>query len=153
MKGAAIHADDTPVKVLTPGTGKTKTGRLWVYLRDESDYGGPAPPAAFYRYSPDQKGTRPQPHFKDYEGYLHADGYAGFEELYRSGRITEVSCMAHIRRKFFDIHAANASPIAKEALERIGALYRIEKAFKTKSLDERATIRQDQATPLFVDLQ
>ena len=126
LAGAAIHADDTPVNVLAPGTGKTKTGRLWVYLRDERDWSGDAPPAALYRFTPDRKGRWPRDHLKDFKGWLHADGYAGFEELYRTGKIKEVACLAHIRRKFFDIHAAQGSGIAKEALERIAELYQIE---------------------------
>lgn len=130
MAGAAIHADDTPVNVLAPGTGKTRTGRLWVYLRDEHDWGSAAPPAAWYRFTEDRKGKWPGEHLKGYEGWLHADGYAGFEELYRSGRIKEVACLAHVRRKFFDIHLAQGSAIAKEALERIAELYRIEEAIR-----------------------
>jgi hypothetical protein len=118
MAGVAIHADDTPVKVLAPGTGRTKTGRLWVYLRDERDWTGDPHPAAFYKFTPDRRGQWPRDHLKDFSGWLHADGYAGFEELYRRGGITEVACLAHIRRKFFDIHVAQGSGIAKEALER-----------------------------------
>ncbi len=99
MAGAAIHADDTPVKVLAPGTGKTKTGRLWVYLRDERDWAGGPHPAAFYKFTPDRRGRWPQEHLKDFSGWLHADGYAGFEDLYRRGDIKEVACLAHIRCK------------------------------------------------------
>ena len=153
MAGAALHTDDTPVKVLAPGTGKTKTGRLWVYGRHEGDWNGPAAPAAWYRYSPDRKGQRPREHLRDYSGFLHADGYAGYEELYRTGRITEVACMAHIRRKFFDIEKAAASPIAAEALQRIAALYGIEKAIRNKPPDLRRRVRQEKARPLFEDLQ
>ena len=153
MAGAAIHADDTPVKVLAPGTGKTRTGRLWVYLREERDWSGEVPPAAFYRFTPDRKGRWPRDHLIDFTGWLHADGYAGFEELYRGGNIKEVACLAHIRRKFFDIHVAQGSGIAKEALERIAALYRIEASIRGDPPDKRKRVRQEQAAPHIDDLQ
>ena len=153
MQGPAIHTDDTPVPVQAPGTGKTKTGRIWTYLRDERDWQGAAAPAAFYRYSPDRKGARPQDHLKHYEGFLHADGYAGYEKLYGKGKITEVACMAHVRRKFVDIHKANGSPIAEEAIARIAALYAIEKQIRRQPPDIKKSVRQDHAKPLFEDLQ
>jgi transposase len=153
MAGAAIHADDTPVNVLAPGTGRTKTGRLWVYLRDERDWSSTAPPAAWYRFTEDRKGKWPREHLKDFEGWLHADGYAGFEELYRSGRIKEVACLAHVRRKFFDIHLAQGSAIAKEALERIAELYRVEHAIRGKPPEERQRVRQEHAAPRLDSLE
>ncbi|MGI9401894.1 MAG: IS66 family transposase, partial [Rhizobiaceae bacterium] len=153
MAGAAIHADDTPVKVLAPGTGKTKTGRLWVYLRDERDWSGETRPAAFYRFTPDRKGQWPRDHLKDFKGWLHADGYAGFEELYRTGNIKEVACLAHIRRKFFDIHASQGSGIAKEALERIAEFYQIEATIRGDPPDRRKAVRQEHAIPLIDDLE
>ena len=123
MDGVAIHADDTSLNVLVPGTGKTKTGRLWVYLRDERDWVGNPHPAAVYRFTSDRKGRWPKQHLMGFSGWLHADGYAGFEDLYRGGEIKEVACLAHIRRKFFDIHKAQGSGVARESLERIaGAL-------------------------------
>jgi len=153
MAGPTIHTDDTPVPVQAPGTGKTKTGRIWTYLRDERDWQGVAAPAAYYRYSPDRKGARPQDHLKDYEGFLHADGYAGYEKLYGSGKITEVACLAHVRRKFFDLHKANGSLIAKEALERIAALYGIEKQIRQQPPDLKRQVRHRKAKALFEDLQ
>ena len=153
MAGAAIHADDTPVKVLAPGTGKTKTGRLWVYLRDERDWAGDHHPAAFYKFTPDRRGQWPRDHLKDFSGWLHADGYSGFEELYRRGGIKEVACLAHIRRKFFDIHVAQGSGIAKEALERIAALYQIEASIRGDPPDRRRSVRQERAAPLINDLE
>ncbi len=148
MTGAAIHADDTPVNVLAPGTGKTKTGRLWVYLREERDWGGDSHPAAFYRFTPDRRGRWPRDHLKDFTGWLHADGYAGFEDLYRRGRIKEVACLAHIRRKFFDIHKAQGSGVAKEALERIAELYQIEASIRGDPPDRRRSVRQELSWPL-----
>jgi transposase len=150
MAGTVIHADDTPVPVLAPGNGKTKTGRLWIYLRDERPHAGPAPPAVLYRYTPDRKGERCRQHLSSFAGHLHADGYAGFAELYESAQgrpanVTEVACWAHVRRKFFDVHKANGSPIAREALERIGALFDIERTIAGKSPDRRRTARQSLA--------
>jgi Transposase IS66 family len=112
--------------VLAPGTGKTKTGRLWTYVRDERPFGGARPPGALFFYSPDRKGEHPQAHLNDFRGVIHADGYAGFNELFVGGRIVEAGCWAHVRRKFFDVHTATGSPIAKEALDRIGQLYAVE---------------------------
>src|SRR5262245_24360732 len=101
MAGSVIHADDTPVPVLAPGNGKTKTGRLWVYLSDERPHAGPAPPAVLYRYTPDRKGEHCRAHLTAFRGHLHADGYAGFNELYESSggipaAVTEVACWAHV---------------------------------------------------------
>jgi transposase len=150
MAGTVIHADDTPVPVLAPGNGKTRTGRLWIYLRDERPHAGPAAPAVLYRYTPDRKGERCRQHLSSFSGHLHADGYAGFAELYESaaGRpanVTEVACWAHVRRKFFDVHKANGSPIAHEALERLGALFDIERTIAGKSPEQRRAVRQSLA--------
>lgn len=140
-----LHGDDTPVPVLAPGAGKTKTGRLWTYVRDERPYRGDRPPAAIFFYSPDRKGERPVAHLKNFTGVLHADGYAGFNGLYESGRVIEAACWAHVRRKFFDVHAANGSEIAKQALDRIGALYDVETAINGMSPEERYRQRQAQS--------
>jgi len=119
-QGEAIHADDTPVPVLEPGRGKTKTGRLWVAVRDERPWGSTAPPAVTYRYSPDRKSEHAEALLIGCRGYLHADAYAGFNNLYRPDpltgdvRLIEVACWAHARRKIFDEHHANKSPAAKE---------------------------------------
>lgn len=150
--GAALHADDTPVSVLAPGNGKTKTGRVWVYARDERPWGSEVPAAAFYKFSMDRKGIRPAEHLKNYRGYMHADGYAGFEELYRSGGITEVACPAHIRRKFFDIAKATGSDVATQAVARIAALYAVEAEARGQSPDQRVELRRAKARPVFDDL-
>ena len=152
LSGYALHADDTPVPVLAPGTGKTKSGRLWTYVRDERPFGGGGEPAVLFRYSPDRKGEHPLAHLRSFSGVLHADGYAGFDQLYRSGKITEAACWAHVRRKFFDIHAANASPIAAQALERIGQLYAVEADIRGQAADERCAQRQARAGPLLEQL-
>jgi transposase len=148
LSAYALHADDTPVPVLAPGTGKTKTGRLWTYVRDERPWGGSGEPAVLFRYSPDRKGEHPCVHLHSFSGVLHADGYAGFDQLYRPGRITEAACWAHVRRKFFDVHAANGSPTAKEALERIGKLYEIEKDINGLLPDHRRRERQQRSKPI-----
>lgn len=151
--GPKLHADDTPVPVLSPGLGKTKTGRLWTYVRDDRPAGSATPPAVLFRYTPDRKGERPRQHLKDFRGTLQADAYAGFHHLYGDGRLTEAACWAHVRRKFFDLHQANASPIAKEALDRIGALYAIEREIRGRPPDERRAARQARAGPLLVDFK
>ncbi len=143
-----LHVDDTPVPVLAPGTGKTKTGRLWTYVRDERPFAGARPPAALLFYSPDRKGEHPQAHLKDFRGVIHADGYAGFNELFASGRIVEAGCWAHVRRKFFDVQAATGSPIAKEALDRIGQLYAVEKTINGSPPERRRQQRQLRSQPI-----
>jgi len=143
-----LHVDDTPVPVLAPGTGKTKTGRLWTYVRDERLFAGGRPPAALFFYSPDRKGEHPRAHLKAFRGTIHADGYAGFNELFAGTRIVEAACWAHVRRKFFDVHAATASPIAKEALERIGELNNIEKEINGLPPDHRRRERQERSKPI-----
>jgi len=153
LRGDAIFADDTPVKMQAPGLGKTKTARLWAYARDERPWAGHAPPAAWYQFSTDRKAKRPRDHLRDFEGWMHADGYAGFEELYRSGRAREVACMAHIRRKFVDVHQSQGSAIAEEAIKRIAQLYAVEKEARGQSPDIRRAIRQDKAKPILDDLQ
>lgn len=153
MSSDVLHGDDTPVPVLAPGAGKTKTGRLWTYVRDGRPYGSDIPPAAMFFYSPDRKGEHPQSHLKAFRGILHADGYAGFNAVYETGAITEAACWAHVRRKFFDVHASNGSPLAKEALDRIGALYRIEDTIRGKPQDERRRHRQEHSLPLVADLK
>ena len=153
-----LHGDDTPVPVLAPGLGKTKTGRLWTYVRDGRPWGSDSPgsdqaPAAVFFYSPDRKGEHPQSHLRTFKGILHADGYAGFNAIFERPEVTEAACWAHVRRKFFDVHAANASPIAKEALDRIAALYAIETQIKGKPPDERQRHREHHAAPLITDLK
>lgn len=106
MAGSKLHADDTPVPVLAPGMGKTKTARLWTYVRDDRPAGSDVPPAVWFTYSPDRKGEHPRQHLKDFCGVLQADAYAGFGHLYEAGHIQEAACMAHVRRKFYDIQVA-----------------------------------------------
>ncbi len=149
VRGAQkLHADDTPVPVLEPGRGKTRTGRLWTYVRDDRPSGSTDPPAVLFRYSPDRKGEHPRAHLKGFAGVLQADAYAGFDELYVDGRILEAGCWAHVRRKFYDIHVNQPSPLAAEALRRIGELYAIEKDIRGHLPEERARVRGTRAGPL-----
>ncbi len=133
-----VHADDAPVNVLEPGQGKTRTGRLWVYVRDDRNAGSTMPAAVWFSYSPDRKGIHPQQHLADYRGILQADAYAGYNALYESGQVTEAACMAHARRKIHDVHARAPTDITTEALQRIGELYAIEAADPRQS-GRRAT--------------
>ncbi len=148
MSAERVHGDDTTVPVLDPGRGKTKTGRLWCYARDDRPFGGKAPPAVLYCYSPDRKGEHPRAHLASFHGILQADGYAGYAGLYEHG-VTEAACWAHARRNFFDVHAATQSPLALEALQRIAALYEIEAAIRGRPADARLAARTAQSAPLF----
>jgi transposase len=153
LAASKIHADDTPVPVLAPGNGKTKTGRLWTYVRDDRPAGLEIAPAVWFAYSEDRKGEHPRRHLKDFKGALQADAYSGFHHLYGDGAIYEVACWAHCRRKFHDIHVVHRSPITTEALARIGALYAIEEEVRGKPPDLRCSIRRTRAKPLLDDLR
>jgi transposase len=148
MSTSKLHADDTPVPVLAPGNGRTKTGRLWTYVRDDRPSGDTTAPAVWFAYSPDRKGENPRLHLKLYKGALQADAYAGFQQLYEDGTIVEVACWAHTRRKFHEIHIAHPSPTTTEAIERIAALYAIEAEIRGSTSGIRKTIRQARAKPL-----
>jgi transposase len=160
-----LHADDTPVPVLQPGRGTTKTGRLWTYVRDDRASGhgrsGNDPAAVWFAYSPDRKGEHPQRHLRGFKGILQADGYAGYGRLYEQRdehdqpMIVEAACWAHARRKFFAIHQANASgaTIAEHTLRRIATLYEIEERIRRKPPDERSRIRQLQTKPKLEELR
>ncbi len=95
MAATKLHADDTPVPVLAPGNGRTKTGRLWTYVRDDRASGDPTAPAVWFAYSPDRRGENPRQHLKLYQGALQADAYASFQQLCEAGTIVEVACWAH----------------------------------------------------------
>jgi transposase len=148
-----LHGDDTPLPVLAPGTGKTKTGRFWTYVRDNRPAGDKAAPAVWFAYSPNRRGEHPQAHLAKFEGILQADAFAGFNKLYEDGAIQEAPCMAHIRRKFFDLMKAHNSPIATEAVHRIAALYLIEREIKGRSAEQRRAVRTARAKPLFDDMR
>ncbi|WP_408969411.1 IS66 family transposase [Paraburkholderia sp. BL6669N2] len=148
MSATKLHADDTPVPVLAPGNGKTKTGRLWVYLRDDRASADMTPPVVWFAYTPDRKGIHPQQHLESFNGTLQADAYGGYRAIYETGRVTEAACWAHARRQFYELHAARPNALNTEALERIGALYRIEETIRGKPPDQRRAHRQAHARPL-----
>jgi len=147
-----LHTDDTPIKVLAPGTGKTREARLWVYARDDRPSGDATAPAVWLRYSPDRRGIHPQTHLKDYSGILQADAFAGYDKVYESGRVLEAGCWAHARRKFYDIHVKDASPITTHVLEHIAKLYKIESDIHGSPPDVRRSARQERAEPIVTAL-
>jgi hypothetical protein len=151
--GAKVHGDDTPLPVLAPGTGRTATGRIWIYLRDGRASADDTPPAAMFFYSPDRKGMRPAAHLADFRGFLQADAYAGYDRLYEGGRIVEVGCWAHARRKLFDVYEATGSPIAEAALAWIKRLYAIEAHIRGQPPDRRQWVRQVETVPLLARFQ
>src|ERR1700686_4773332 len=153
MSGHKLHADDTPVPVLAPRLGKTKTGRLWTYVRDDRPAADPTPPAVWFCFSADRKGEHPQAHLREFTGTLQADAYAGYEKVYESGRILEAACWAHVRRKFYDLLVAHKSPVAAEAVERIAGLYAIEKEIRGRPPEERREIRNTRSRPLLESLK
>jgi len=160
MRADRLHVDDTPIKVLDllrrttdPMVRGVKEGRIWVYVRDDRPWGGSDPPGAAYYFSPDRKGEHPQRHLATFSGVLQADAYGGFKKLYAPGtdgasRIREAACWAHLRRDFHDLWKSTGSPIAKEALDRIGALYDIERNIAGKSAETRRQLRHNHSRPL-----
>jgi transposase len=150
-----IHADDTTVPV--QAKGKTRTGRLWTYVRDDQPFGGLDPPAAAFFYSPDRGGEHPERHLASYAGLMQADAYAGFNRLYvasrKPGPIVEAACWAHGRRKFFDLARLNKAPIAIEAVERIDALFAIEREINGLTPQQRLAVRNERSRPLIVELE
>ncbi|PXX20234.1 MULTISPECIES: IS66 family transposase [Burkholderia] len=148
MAGTKLHADDTPIPVLAPGNKKTKTGRLWVYVRDDSRSGSTEPAAVWFAYSCDRKGIHPQTHLAGFEGILQADAYGGFDELYVSGKIREAACWDHARRKYYEIHASTPTDETQKLLEMIGEFYGIETDIRGKPPDERQRVRREKSKPL-----
>ncbi len=165
-----IHGDDTTVPVLAKG--KTDTARAWVYVRDDVPFGGTDPPAALFHYSRDRSGRHPETHLRDFTGILQGDAYAGYNGLFKPGRspcpLTEALCWAHARRKFFvlaDIAAAAKrrtktgkqgaiiSPLAFEAVQRIDALFDIEREINGMSAEERLAVRAERSAPVLAELE
>jgi transposase len=160
MAAPVIHTDDTPIAVLAPGNGKTRTGRLWAYVVDERPWQGVRLPAAYYRFSPDRRGERPRDHLARFRGVIQADAFSGYEALARSAalargpigrgppRLIHAACWAHARRKFYDVFEATKSPLAGEALKRIGELYAIEAKIAGQPAEARLVARQNCAGPI-----
>ncbi len=157
MAAPVLHTDDTPIAVLAPGNGKTRTGRLWAYVVDERPWQGSRQPAGYYRFSPDRRGERPRDHLAGFPGVIQADAFSGYEALARSAiarsgrgppRLIHAACWAHARRKFYDVFEATKSPIAEQALQRIGELYQIEAEITGQPAAMRLAARQNRALPL-----
>ena len=155
LAAARIHGDDTTVPVLAKG--KTTTGRLWVYVRDDRPFAGPAPPAAIFHYSRDRGAEHPNRHLADWNGVLQADAYAGFNDLYAPGRkpgpVLEAACWAHGRRKFFELAELARAPMAVEAVRRIDAIFAAERDINTMLAEQRVATRQAQIAPMVTDLE
>jgi len=148
-----LHTDDTPVPMLDPGRGKTKTARLWVHAVDDRAHAGPGKPAVWYTFTTDRKAEHPQSMLKTFEGHLQADAYAGYDALYKSNRVFEVGCWGHARRKIWDVHQVKATTATTELLERIGGLYAVEEQVRGQPPDIRCAARQSQSKPQLEDLK
>jgi transposase len=156
FEAQAIFMDDTTVKLLQRGHGKgknkTKTARLWVYARKEDTWASVAPPAVWYQFSTSRGAEHPSQHLATYEGFAHADAYAGYNDAYRTGRVKEMACIAHVRREFFDLYESTKLPVAGEAVLRIKKLYDVETQARFLPPAERVALRQEYAKPIFDDL-
>lgn len=155
LAGAKVHADDTPVGVLDPGRGRTKTGRLWVYVRDDRAAASKDAPAVWFQYSPDRRGEHPHKHLENFSGILQADAYGGWRKLYDSGRVSEAACWAHARRPWWELHLSLGrahGTVAEQALQRIAALYAIEADIRGQPPEDRRRQRQARAGPLLQEL-
>ena len=148
-----LFADETTAPVLDPGRGRTKTGQLWAYARDDRPWGGPDPPGAAYVYAPDRTSERPVQHLAGFSGVLQVDGYAGYRKLASGNAVTLAFCWAHVRRKFYELAAAGSAPIAMEAIQRIKSLYEIEADIRGRPANERRDERQARSRPLIEALE
>ena len=157
FEAQAIFMDDTTVKLLQKGKGKgknkTKTARLWVYARDEKPWVSGVPPAVWYQFSTSRGAEHPSQHLATFEGFAHADAYAGYNDAYRTGRVKEMACMAHVRRDFFALWESVKLPVAGEAVLRIKKLYDVETQARFLPEAERLALRQEYAKPIFDDLE
>jgi transposase len=150
---AKLFADETTAPVLDPGRGRTKTGQLFAYARDDRPWGGTDPPIVAYIYAPDRKAVRPIAHLTGFRGILQVDGYAGYKALSERGEVRLAFCWSHVRRPFYELAQGGMAPIASEALTRIAALYRIEDDIRGRPADERRAARQQRSRPLVEALQ
>jgi len=147
-KGSRLFADETTAPVLDPGRRRTKTGQIWAYARDDRPWGGTDPPAVAFLYAPDRKAERPKAHLTGFSGILQVDGYAGYRDIGRRNDVTLAFCWAHVRRKFFELAKADASPTSTEALQLIKALYAIEDEIRGQDADIRRAVRQEKSKPI-----
>jgi transposase len=152
-RSGKLFADETTAPVLDPGRGRTKTGQLWAYARDDRPWGGSDPPGVAYVYAPDRKAERPIAHLQGFTGVLQVDGYGGYRVLAEKTGVCLAFCWAHVRRRFYELAAAGPAPIASEALERIKALYAIEADIRGQDPETRHAARQERSRPLVEDLE
>ena len=148
-----LFADETTAPVLDPGRGRTKTGQLWAYARDDRPWGGADPLAVAYVYAPDRTASQPITHLAGFKGVLQVDGYAGYRALAQKGDAGLALCWSHVRRRFYDRAVAEASPIANEALQRIALLYAVEKDIRGRSPEERCAARQERSRAVIAELE
>lgn len=148
-----LFADETTAPVLDPGRGKTKTGQLWAYARDDRPWQGSDPPGVVYVYAPDRKAERPIAHLAGFTGILQVDGYGGYRVLAEKNGATLAFCWAHVRRRFYELAAAAPAPIASEALRRIAELYRVEDDIRSQPADARRAARQERSRPILAELE
>jgi transposase len=148
-----LFADETTAPVLDPGRGRTKTGQLFAYARDDRPWGGSDPPGVAYVYAPDRKAAQPIAHLAGFRGILQVDGYAGYKALAQRNEVSLAFCWSHVRRRFYELAQSGPAPIASEALTRIAALYRIEDDIRGRSAGERLIVRQERSRPLVEALQ
>ena len=154
LKGSSkLFADETTAPVLDPGRGRTKTGQLWAYARDDRPWGGSDPPGVVYVYAPDRKAERPMAHLAGFKGVLQVDGYGGYRALAERGDVTLAFCWAHVRRRFYELAVAGPAPIASEALARIAKLYAVESEIRGRTADERRAARNEKIKPMLDELE
>ncbi|CAJ0855570.1 hypothetical protein AMST5_00865 [freshwater sediment metagenome] len=148
-----IFADETTAPVLDPGRGRTKTGQLWAYARDDRPFGGADPPIAVYVYAQNRKSEQPLAHLAGFAGVVQVDGYAGYRALAQKNSVSLAFCWSHVRRRFYELAAAGPAPIASEALARIGQLYAIESDIRGQNPDDRRAARQEKSRPVLDALE
>ena len=153
LQCSKLHVDDTPLPMLDPGAGKTKTARLWCHAIDDRAHAGTTHPLVWFRFTTDRRGIHPLEELKQFQGYLQADGYAGYDAIYARGKVIEVACFGHARRKIWDLHQSKPSAITSELLERIAALYKIEEAIRGQPAEERKVVRQSKSKPRLDELR
>lgn len=150
-RSGRLFADETTAPVLDPWRGRTKTGQLWAYARDDRPWGDEDPPMMAYVYAADRKGERAEAHLGDFAGILQVDGFGGYAALAkRRQQVSLAFCWAHVRRKFYEL--ADSSPVATEVLRRIAMLYAIEEEVRGTSAEQRRTVRAEQARVIVNDL-
>jgi len=148
-----LFADETTAPVLDPGRGRTRTGQLFAYARDDRPWGGIDPPGVAYIYAPDRKAEQPLRHLQGFAGILQVDGYAGYRVLAGRSAISLAFCWAHVRRRFYELAQSGPTPIATEALRRIAELYRIENEIRGRPAEERRAARQEKSRPIMDALE